>query len=419
MAQNLAIALMALFLLLAALFRSVKDSLYVILTIPLASFGGVLALVLLRLFTPQTLDLLTMVGFVVLMGLVVNNAILLVDQARSEMRAGATVRDGSRVLAGHAYSSHHADYADDPVRHVAAGADPRPRQRAVSRPRHGAGGRHGSELGVHAGAAAHAAAPDGKACRAAGPIAACNSPTNNPWKPYETLTRLSSSRCARSHASANAADSPPVPVVVTTARAENIARQHRGHRYGGQPQRRAHFQRSGWHARMDRRARQSAVQARRHHCATSMSRASRWTLRDNEAALKRLDAQLALLATQRARLQNLLGQSVVSQSQLEEALSREQMAEQDVEQARVARDRARLDLDRATVRAPFAGIVAERAAAGRRIRGRRCAAAAPGERPRAGSGGARAAGQRGHGRGGRHRAASWTVSARRAARCEP
>lgn len=92
MAQNLAIALVALFLLLAALFRSVRDSLYVILTIPLASFGGVLALVILRLFTPQTLDLLTMVGFVVLMGLVVNNAILLVDQARSEMREGAPVR---------------------------------------------------------------------------------------------------------------------------------------------------------------------------------------------------------------------------------------------------------------------------------------------------------------------------------------
>ena len=82
-------------------------------------------------------------------------------------------------------------------------------------------------------------------------------------------------------------------------------------------------------------------------------------LRDNEAALKRLDAQLGLLSTQRARLENLAGQSV-AQSQLDEALSRERMAEQDVEQARVARDRARLDLDRATVRAPFAGIVAER-----------------------------------------------------------
>jgi len=97
MAQNLAIALIALFLLLAALFRSVKDSLYVILTIPLASFGGVLALVLLRLFSAQTLDLLTMIGFVVLMGLVVNNAILLVDQARAEIRGGAMVRDAVRA----------------------------------------------------------------------------------------------------------------------------------------------------------------------------------------------------------------------------------------------------------------------------------------------------------------------------------
>jgi RND family efflux transporter MFP subunit len=82
------------------------------------------------------------------------------------------------------------------------------------------------------------------------------------------------------------------------------------------------------------------------------------TLRDNEAAVKRLEAQLHLLTTQRNRLQTL--GNVVSQSQLEEAVSRERMAEQDVEQARVARDRARLDLNRATVRAPFDGVVAER-----------------------------------------------------------
>jgi RND family efflux transporter MFP subunit len=82
------------------------------------------------------------------------------------------------------------------------------------------------------------------------------------------------------------------------------------------------------------------------------------TLRDNEAALKRLEAQLELLNTQRVRLQTL--GNVVSQSNLDEAMSRERMAEQDVEQARVARDRARLDRDRATVRAPFDGIVAER-----------------------------------------------------------
>ena len=125
MAQNLAIALIALFLLLAALFRSVKDSLYVILTIPLASFGGVLALVMLRLFTPQTLDLLTMVGFVVLMGLVVNNAILLVDQARTEMRSWRHGARGGRSIARHAHPSHHADHAHHALRHVAAGAGAR------------------------------------------------------------------------------------------------------------------------------------------------------------------------------------------------------------------------------------------------------------------------------------------------------
>ncbi len=167
MAQNLAIALIALFLLLAALFRSVKDSLYVILTIPLASFGGVLALVLLRLFTPQTLDLLTMVGFVVLMGLVVNNAILLVDQARAEIRGGAAVRAAVESALATRTRPDHADHAHHAFRHVAAGADPGSRQRPVSRPRHRARGRHGRELGVHARAAAHAAAPHRKA-RAAG-----------------------------------------------------------------------------------------------------------------------------------------------------------------------------------------------------------------------------------------------------------
>ena len=82
-------------------------------------------------------------------------------------------------------------------------------------------------------------------------------------------------------------------------------------------------------------------------------------LRDNEAAVRRLEAQLELLATQRRRLET-LGDGVVSKSALDEATSRERMAEQDLEQARVARDRARLDVARAAVRAPFPGIVAER-----------------------------------------------------------
>jgi multidrug efflux pump subunit AcrB len=88
MGGNFGMALVVLFLLMAALFRSMKDSFLVVLAMPLAMVGGVLALRLLNLFSFQPLDLLTMIGFVILLGLVVNNAILLVHQTRSAEREG-------------------------------------------------------------------------------------------------------------------------------------------------------------------------------------------------------------------------------------------------------------------------------------------------------------------------------------------
>jgi len=88
MGENFAFALVILFLLMAALFKSIKDSLLVIITIPLATVGGVLALQILNLFIFQPLDLLTMIGFVILLGLVVNNAILLVHQTRLGQSSG-------------------------------------------------------------------------------------------------------------------------------------------------------------------------------------------------------------------------------------------------------------------------------------------------------------------------------------------
>lgn len=83
-------------------------------------------------------------------------------------------------------------------------------------------------------------------------------------------------------------------------------------------------------------------------------------LRDNQASVKRLEANLQLLAAQSERMHSLAPQNIVSRNQLDEATSRRAMAEQELEQARVARDRALLDLQRATVRAPFGGYVAER-----------------------------------------------------------
>ncbi|QYJ75558.1 efflux RND transporter permease subunit [Shewanella sp. FJAT-52076] len=93
MGTNFLMAVVILFLLMAALFKSVKDSLLVILSMPMAICGGVLSLRLLNLFSFQSLDLLTMIGFIILLGLVVNNAILLVDQTRQGSREGLSLDD--------------------------------------------------------------------------------------------------------------------------------------------------------------------------------------------------------------------------------------------------------------------------------------------------------------------------------------
>ena len=92
MSGSFALAVVILYLLISALFRSFKDSLLVLMTIPMATVGGVISLRLMdvALFASggQKMDLLTMIGFVILLGLVVNNAILLVYRARDAEREG-------------------------------------------------------------------------------------------------------------------------------------------------------------------------------------------------------------------------------------------------------------------------------------------------------------------------------------------
>jgi len=93
MAESLALAIAILYLLMSALFRSFLDSLLVILALPLAIVGGVVSLRITNLITFQPMDLLTMIGFITLTGLVVNNAILLVHQTRQAEREGTARRD--------------------------------------------------------------------------------------------------------------------------------------------------------------------------------------------------------------------------------------------------------------------------------------------------------------------------------------
>ena len=109
MGANIVLAAIILFFILAAMFRSLWDSLLVLMAMPLAMAGGVLALNIMNLFTHQAMDLLTMIGFIILLGLVVNNAILLVMQTRSGQRRGldraSAVAEAVRLRARPIYMS--------------------------------------------------------------------------------------------------------------------------------------------------------------------------------------------------------------------------------------------------------------------------------------------------------------------------
>jgi len=91
MVNNLVVAIVIVYLLMAVLFESFVYPFIIMLSVPLATAGGVLGLVVLNIYMSrsggvQALDMLTMLGFIILVGIVVNNAILLVDQSLKHMR---------------------------------------------------------------------------------------------------------------------------------------------------------------------------------------------------------------------------------------------------------------------------------------------------------------------------------------------
>jgi len=97
---NVLLALLITYLLMAALFESWLYPLVIILSVPLGAVGGILGLRALEIYLsfrgmpPQGLDVLTMLGFVILIGTVVNNAILIVHQSLNLIRDdGMTSRD--------------------------------------------------------------------------------------------------------------------------------------------------------------------------------------------------------------------------------------------------------------------------------------------------------------------------------------
>ena len=107
------LALVLIYLVLAAQFESFVDPLVILLTVPLALAGALLAL----WYFDQTLNIFSQIGLIMLVGLVTKNGILIVEFANQRREAGApsalaAVQRGRRRAAA-------ADPDDD------AGDDPR------------------------------------------------------------------------------------------------------------------------------------------------------------------------------------------------------------------------------------------------------------------------------------------------------
>ncbi|MCP5150145.1 MAG: efflux RND transporter permease subunit [Ectothiorhodospiraceae bacterium] len=86
MLVQLLLALVIVYLVMAVLFESFVYPLVIMLSVPVAAAGGVAGLALLNTSVFQPLDMLTLLGFVILIGIVVNNAILLVHQTLAHLR---------------------------------------------------------------------------------------------------------------------------------------------------------------------------------------------------------------------------------------------------------------------------------------------------------------------------------------------
>ena len=89
------------YLLMCALFESYFYPLIIMTSVALGMVGGFAGLAILNVYFPQPMDTLTMLGFVILIGVVVNNAILIVHQALQNMKGGmdhqAAILDSTRT----------------------------------------------------------------------------------------------------------------------------------------------------------------------------------------------------------------------------------------------------------------------------------------------------------------------------------
>ena len=95
MGKLLLLGFLLIYLVMVAQFQSLLSPFIVIFTVPLAFTGGLLAM----LFTGEQMSLITLMGFLVLMGTVVNNGIVFVDYT-NQLRIGGMTRKDALVATG-------------------------------------------------------------------------------------------------------------------------------------------------------------------------------------------------------------------------------------------------------------------------------------------------------------------------------
>ena len=95
MVQWMALALPFVYLVMVAQFQSLLSPFIVLFTVPLAFTGGLIGL----LVTGQQLTMISLMGFIVLMGTVVNNGIVFVDYA-NQLRMGGMERRAALIATG-------------------------------------------------------------------------------------------------------------------------------------------------------------------------------------------------------------------------------------------------------------------------------------------------------------------------------
>ena len=95
MGQLAGLSFLFIYLIMVAQFQGLLSPMIVMFTIPLAFTGGMLGL----LIAGRQLDMLSLMGFVILMGTVVNNGIVFVDYT-NQLRLGGLDRQTALIAAG-------------------------------------------------------------------------------------------------------------------------------------------------------------------------------------------------------------------------------------------------------------------------------------------------------------------------------